>query len=373
MAWRDQLKSLSDIISAVKPDPSWPAVKSLAGRLHDIEKSLESDLSALEEYAGFIFSSGNAAMTVDLFRRWHTEGRAPSLVALSIFALRNLGIHDDDPQVLPILMAGLLGEAPNTLAYHNNMHYRKVLFQTTGMIAAHNTIFDSTPRALDKDRIALLVAGACVHDLGHDGKANNGNGNYVRGRAEKQSFLLARPYLSAAGLQESELDDLFVMFLCTDVTPLEKKSNPASEMKAAYRFHELGGEGKGLEPELSPDVEILRKRVDLALSSMILHEADIATSAGLDYDLTCYETALIRDEMSDGEARPSHIIEFLDRICQRQMHTDAGKKLYGDNLEKIYAQALLAVQNGDKPLPRPENSPFIRGERSPPLAANEIN
>lgn len=369
MAWLEQLQSLSEILDTRKPDPTWPAAIGLPEKLKEIAKTFSADLAGLEENASFVFSAdiGVRAYTervIDLFRRWHIEGNAPSLSALSVFAMQYFSIHEDDPLVRPVLMASLLGEVPNDLAYHNNMHYRKVLFQTISMIAVHNDIYGGTPQALDKDHIASLIAAACIHDLGHDGRANNTSGTQIRGRAEKRSFDLAKPYLEAAGFSDSELDDIFVMLLCTDVTPLDDEHSPACELKSAYRFHELGGEGKGIKPQLSRDTAILEKRADLALISMLLHEADVATSAGLDYETTCFETSLYRDEFAADIARPSHITEFISRVCRQQMLTDAGKKLYAENMDAIYKCAMEEVEKGDEPLPRPEDSSFMSGDES---------
>lgn len=365
MPWLKQLQSLGEIAGAVNPDSGWDAGKTIPARLREIEKTFTTDMSALENHASFIFSADMdarscTAMCVDLFRRWHAEGSAPSLAALAVFAMKGFGLREDDPLVRPVLMAALLGEAPNTLAYHNNMHYRKVLFQMIGLIAVHMALAgEEKAQGLGRDHIALLITAACVHDLGHDGRANNAGGTYQRGREEKRSFNLAKPYIAAAGLREGELDDLNVMLLCTDVTPLDQGVNPASELKEAYLFHERGGEGGGNSPDLTDDLEILRKRADLALLAMLMHEADIATSAGLDYEVTAYETALYHQETTGNAAKPSHIVDFLNRICQNRFHTEAGKKLYAANMERIYAQALQAVEVGDEPLPRAEDSTFV--------------
>jgi hypothetical protein len=230
------------------------------------------------------------------------------------------------------------------------------------MIVRHNSIYAETSNAFGPEQMGMLMIGACIHDLGHDGVGNTVDGVHETGRLEKRSFEFARPYLMAAGLDnEDRLADLRIMLLCTDVSPLYSPDTPVNQMKAAYQYHYLGGKEGGSAPELNDDLKILLDRPDLTLMGLILHEADIAASAGLDYVVTKYETRLYRDEIAHEKAGPQHVLNFLDEICQRQMLSGAGQKLYAANLARICALAEEGVKEGNQPYTRPEDSEFLTG------------
>ena len=131
------------------------------------------------------------------------------------------------------------------------------------------------------------------------------------------------------------------------------------QMKAAYRFHFLGEKKKFERLNLSPALKLLEKNEKVCLMACLLHEADMATSAGLTYEMTSYETVLVRDEIGTRDAKPEHIIEFLDVICQRQFLSEAGQKLYAANMGRIYALAEEAVKDGNALFPKSEHTDFI--------------
>ncbi len=364
MNWSNRLNTLKDAISSLAPDPSWTSAEAVNAAFDDITRHTSDDLAELASDAGFVFSAdvevkSHTRQTVDLLRAWHKEERSPSLTAIVILGAKNFGLEDNEDMLRAVLMASVLGEVKNTLAYHNNMHYRIVLLQIICLVVRHNNIYADTANAFDKKQIAMLMIAACIHDLGHDGRGNTVDDVHKVGRLEKRAFQLARPYLIAAGLNdETILDDIQTMVLCTDVSPLYDPNNPASQMKAAYRYHYQGGKGHPL-PDFNDDLKVLAGRDDLALMGLILHEADIAASAGLDYSVTKYETRLYRDEIAQEEAGPQHVLDFLDEVCQRQMLSGAGQKLYAGNLARICALSEEGVKNGNKPFTRPEDSEFL--------------
>lgn len=368
MNYLKAINNFKDVISTLAPDPSWTTSEAVERARADVAEHLDEDIAALAQEAEFMFSTdvevkSHTRQMVDLLRRWHVAPRRPTLAAIVCTAADHFGIRVREDLVRAALMAGVLGEVKNTLAYHNNMHYRIVLLQIICLIVRHNNIYADTSNAFDADQIAMLMIAACVHDLGHDGQGNIVNDNHISGRLEKRAFQLARPYLIAAGYgDESRLSDLKTMILCTDVSPLYDPRNPAAQMKAAYRYHFQGGKGNPL-PYLGRGLESLAKRHDLALMGLILHEADIAASAGLDYSVTKFETRLYRDEIAQEEAGPQNVLDFLDEVCQRQMLSGAGQKLYGANLARICALAEDGVKNGNKPFTRPEDSEFLSSAR----------
>ncbi|GJL84490.1 MAG: hypothetical protein DHS20C02_02650 [Micavibrio sp.] len=364
MNYSEKINTLKDVISSLAPDPSWATSEAIDQALDDVKLHLEEDIAVLEQEAAFIFSSevevkSHTRQMVDLLRDWHMEERSPSLSAIACAAIKNFGLEDSEEGLRSILMASVLGEVKNSLAYHNNMHYRIVLLQIICLIVRHNSIYADTSNEFDKDQIAMLMISACIHDLGHDGQGNTVNEIHMSGRLEKRAFQLARPYLMATGYNDgSRLADIRTMLVCTDVSPLYDPNNPASQMKAVYKYHYQGGKGNPL-PYLSDDLSVLADRPDVTLMGLILHEADIAASAGLEYSVTKFETRLYRDEIAKEEAGPQHVLDFLDEVCQRQMLSGAGQKLYAGNLARICALAEEGVKNGNKPFTRPEDSEFL--------------
>lgn len=320
--------------------------------LSHVASTLEADIGRLEREF-FIFAEGADAevlnaQNVRALCRWRGEGRMPGLAALCLLACERLGVGDPD-LVRSVVVAAILGEIPKSLSYHNNEHFRKVLLQAIRTIFVHNRIYDGTAWSLDERQVALVLIAACVHDLEHDGLGNTIRGVFEQGRLERLSFELARPYLVAAGLDDgTDLLALQVMLLTTDVAPLGDPTSPMRQMKAAYRFHFLG-ERRGEPLNLSRDLALLEKSPAVAQMALILHESDVATSAGLDYGLSQYETSLYCQETGAEDARPSHVLAFLEQVCQRQFLGAAAQKLYSANMARIYALAEQDVRAGDVP------------------------
>ncbi|MCB1563232.1 MAG: hypothetical protein KDJ75_06620 [Alphaproteobacteria bacterium] len=368
-SWAQRLSALEAVFLDVSDlQQGWSSRAALRVALEKVSASLARDLKTLQEEGDFLFPARRqenfqllTVENVDTLRRWGASGVCPSLVALCAYACDNFEITRPD-LVYPLLTAAVLGEVENNQTYHSNMHYRKVLMQIMRLCSVHNDIYEGTIRAFDEGQRALLLIAACVHDLGHDGNGNMIKGVFFKSRMERLSFEFSRPFLERAGLADAgELEKLAVMLLCTDVTPLNSPMNPVNQMKSAYRFHFLGDDRKVDSLNLEKDLRVLQKDKKLTMMSLILHEADVATSAGLGYEMTQYETALYRKEVCDDEARPHHIVDFLNNICQRSMLSEAAQKLYAANLARTLILAEEAVKNGDEPFPAPEHSDFILG------------
>ncbi len=269
------------------------------------------------------------------------EGAGKTLYHLCFAALEEMKIQPDPEFVKALLMAGVMGEVPNELPYHGNHHYRKVMLQLVRLIAQHQKSGE-----LSDNEIATLLIAACVHDLGHNGQGNTVNGEFMPGRMELHSFGLAKPYLKDAGLDDTTLARIQVMLLCTDVLPIGKDDNAANLMKKAYLYHFGGWEAPKLNAKLEP---LLDDKV-LALMALMLHEADLATSAGLSYEITKRETALFRRELTGADdARPSHVVDFLKQVCGGEMLLPASRDLYGKTMQEIYEAAKQDVAAGDVP------------------------
>ncbi len=362
--WSKALQDISPVFEAVRPDSSWADRDTVRQTAKKVIQNLEQDLTTLQGDAAFIFSVKNdaqdlARQTSDMLRRWQLAERSPSLAALSIFAIRNLQINLPPEIAAAVLTGSVLGEVENTLPYHNNMHYKKVLLQVIRLVAVHNSIYEDTLQALDDRQVGILLLAACIHDLGHDGKGNTIKGVFEQCRLEKRAFELALPYLEVCRMSLGDMDTLRVMLLCTDVAPLGDPANPVNQMKSAYRYHFLGQKKKLGPLNLDEELSALEKDSALTMMAIILHESDIGTSAGLDYSVTTYETGLYKKEMGQAQAFPEDVVDFLNDICQRQMLSDAAQRLYAANMARIFALAEKEIADGNHAYPQPEHSDFL--------------
>lgn len=376
--WIDSIRFTGESLAAVDSADEWMTPARIAEAARESADHLSTHLRNLIEETGFIFFPERRVEetthdSADVLRRWRATGNAPSLSALCIFAAENFGLKLSQELQGALLTAGILGEVKNSLPYHNNLHFKKVLFQLLRLVSAHNGIYEGTYRTLDDREIVLLMIAACIHDLGHEGKGNTVKGVHQPGLSERKSIALAAPFLKAFGLGEASLWDIRAMLLSTDVSPIGDPGNYANQMKAAYRFHFLG-EKKGLQSlNLDPDLSILQMNAPLATMCLLLHESDIATSAGLNYEVTKYETTLYAMEIGEENARPSHVIDFLNAVCQQRMLSDAGQRLYAANMARIYALAKEDVNEGDHPFPPPEYSDFVLGRKTSGGESRAVN
>lgn len=361
--WHSLLQALIPVADKVSTQ-EWKSASEFAATMTRCCETLEKDLQNIEN-KDFIFSESQAADAatdeiVEYIRQWHVMGNAPSLVAMIIASALKFEIKDPD-QIQPLLMAGLLGDIENDLPYHNNLHFKKVVLQLIRLISVHNGIYGATARELDKAQITTLLIGGCIHDLGHDGLGNTVKGVFYPARLERRSFDLAKPYLDLCGFSDGHLQNLKVMLLTTDVSPLGDLTNPMNQMKAAYRFHFLGEKEQYYTLNLSGELAAMEESEQLTTMACLLHEADIATSAGLNYSITQYETCKVMEELGASQAKPSHIIDFFEKVCQRQFLSDAGQKLFSANLARIYALAEEGERNGNEASPKADHTDFIIG------------
>lgn len=346
----------------------WVEETNISEIIQKVSENIDRDIKALENNASFIFNTDQAVdsqtkKTISLFRDWAVSGACPSLTALCHFAMDKFKITDQKLRNF-LTVASILGEIENPLPYHNNMHFRKVVFQCMRMVAVYNDIYAGTSRAFGQERIALMLGTACIHDFGHDGRGYVMKGVYIPHRLELISYESVAPIFKKIDISDDQLELMKAMLLCTDVTPFNDPANALNQAKSAYRFHFLGAKRKTVSLNLDEELNILEQSAEAAAMALMLHEADIGTSAGLQYDMTKYETCLLRMEIADGIAQPQNIINFLEDICNRQMLSEVGQQLFAGNMARIYALAEQDAKNGNDPFPAIEKSDFIRGVKS---------
>ena len=357
------LNGVTAVLDSLHAKQKWPDKHLLKHAIDQSTVTLDEHLADLSRSAAVLVQKDGqpdemAKDVETLYKQWNIDKNPPSLLSMCLFLIENMSIKPDKDDIGMVMMSAMLGQVQNDTPYHSDMHFRKVLSQTMRMIAAHNNIFGGTDRELNVKQICRLISAACIHDLGHDGQGNVIKGIHIEGRAERYSFGLAEPYLKAIGCDKETLNALLTMILTTDVAPLNDPANPMMQMKAAYRYHFMGENKSTHTLNLSKNLKVLEKDAELATMCLILHEADIATSAAITYEITKYETALLMEEYREEPAYPDQVIDFLNQICQRRFLSDVGQKLYAANMGRIYALAEKDMKDGNDAYPLAVHADF---------------
>ncbi len=288
--------------------------------------------------------------TVEFLSKLNDPANAIYTPCILLCALEQLGFNEDQdkPLIRSVLMAALLSEIKNDLPYHNNLHYRKVIFHTIRMIVAHNSIFREASHVLDKSQMASLIIAACIHDFLHLGQGNIVDRKYHFAKTEQYSFEMAKPYLKQCGLSDEILHDIRIMLICTDVSPFGDPISPVSQMKTAYEYHFGSAESEN-ELDLCDELQVLETNSGLCRLALILHEADIMNSAAVSYEVTCCESVYISIETGRKTALPEDTLLFLDVICGGGMFSDAARYIGDHNFRDIQKQVLDDYNNGNLP------------------------
>lgn len=304
-------------------------------------------VAAREELFGGDYATYGAS-TAKIFSTWEEQGGGPSVPSMVAMAAEHFALDVNSAPVRAAFMAALLAEVPNGLQYHGNEHYRKVLFHALRLMAAHNQIFAGTVDMIGPQRIALLIAAACVHDLGHAGGDNQRDGVYTPGFMEQRALDIARPYFDAVELAGDERGEIETIVFCTDITFFAGDNSPCVRMKKLYR-HYFWEDDVGDASMLM--MGRLRRYEDdpgLVRMAMILHEADVGTSAGLTYEQTRKETMAIIEERDLKVAGPGIVLTFLREQLGETMYTEAGKQVFGPAMREIIKAAEAEVAAGRK-------------------------
>lgn len=349
-----------DMISTfegVDHENPWVNKEILNAALEGVVSTLEEDIVLAQKRLSFMFSNNcdskdHTPEVAQLMHDWHAGNDLFSATAIVVRSLEELGFDSEHHKDLirSMISASILAEVKCDLPYHNNLHFRKVLLHVVHMIAAHNLIFEDTSNILIHDEMAKLIIAACIHDIGHEGTGNFIDRKYHMAMIEKRSFLHAYPYLKASGLDEVLLSDIRVMLIATDASPFGDPISPVYQMRMAYDNHFGMSEEHVNEDdfEFSEDLQVLAEGARLSLLCVMLHEADIFNSAGVDYDVTRYESVSISKEYGLSHALPEDTLLFLETICRGRMVSGAARCIAGANLEKIRARVMDDYRNGNK-------------------------
>ena len=347
-------EDISSYLRSVEPDKSWVLKDTVVQTFENVEKKIKSDSIQATKSLDKILSniddvSANTVETTRLIEGWNEDRISFSMISMMVYVIDKFGYNEKKYKSLAdsLLIAGVLADIQNDLPYHNNLHYKKVVLHALRMITAHNHLFKDTGNILDHSAIAQLIIGACIHDLGHEGKSNIIDRKYHMAMTEKKSFDLAYPYLKSTGLDDDMLSDIRVMLITTDVSPFGDPISPVNQARSAYEYH--FGMDSSDDLELADELGVLKEDDKLCLLCVMLHEADIMNSAGVDYDITCSESVSVSKEMGESGAYPENTLLFLDKICNNNMLSDSARFLADGNLIAIKSRVMDDFKNGNKP------------------------
>jgi hypothetical protein len=345
------LDDLGIIAADVPAHDDFATAEVMAEVVARVRKNFDRDYERIAATQDMLFGADYKAYSTsaaEIFSRWEEEGGGPLLPVMVAAAAEHFRLDIHSAPVRAAFMAALLAEVPNSLQYHGNEHYRKVLFHALRLVAAHNHIFAGTANVIGAQRIALLIAASCMHDLGHEGGDNQRDGVYTPGFMEQRALDIARPYFDAVELSADDRGEIETIVFCTDITFFAGDNSPCVRMKKLYR-HYFWDEDVGDASMLM--MGRLRRYEDdpgLVRLAMLLHEADVGSSAGLTYEQTRKETMAIIEERDLKVAGPGIVLTFLREQLGETMYTEAGKQVFGPAMREIIKAAETEVAAGRK-------------------------
>lgn len=350
------LAGLRDLIDRASPHDAGPDRDALLARMDEVLAAFAVDEGRLDDAADVLFGADTTAYgdrATSVFCRWEEAGGGPVLPVMLARAADYFGISCDTDAMRAAMMAALLAEIPNRLRYHGNEHYRKVMFHTIRMLVTHQQGDFAYQPVFDHDDLIRMLIAASIHDLGHEGGDNLRDGIYTPGYMEQKAFDIMRPYFEALGLGRDFWGDIETIIFCTDITFFAGDNSPCVRMKKIYRYFFMGDAGADgdVESMMIGKLRLFDENPKLAAMAMLLHEADIATSAGLSYDQSVQETISIMQERGIASASPKTLLRFLIEQLDGQMMTPAAQVLFSGQMARIMEQAEEDIRNGVESYP----------------------
>lgn len=345
----DCLNGLRPLIAETSPHAQGPDAAQVLAQLDRVLSLFDADYARLGDAADLLFMPDVAAYgdrVAAVFDRW--AGAGPVLPVFWAHAVERFGLTPDDPMLRAGMVAALLAEVPNDLLYHGNEHYRKVMFHLLRLIATHRGGgFPGMPVLENGDVLNLLLA-ATIHDLGHEGGDNLRDGIYTPGYMEQKAFDLMRPYLDALGIDRDICGEVETLVFCTDITFFAGDNSPCVRMKKIYRHyftHDLPS-GEDVESMMMGKLRRFEGNPKLSLMAMMLHEADIATSAGVSYEQSKFESINIATERGADGAGPANLLKFLVDQMGSTLYSPAAQMIFLKRMETITQQAVQDLESG---------------------------
>lgn len=344
------LKALRPRLVEVEGDQKGFAADELAAVLDTIVDNYADDDVRMTDVSELLFGAdlvAYGARATSVFNRWADEGGGPSMVAMAAQAIDHFNIPHDHPDVASVLTAALLAEYPNNLLYHGNEHYRKVMFHVIRLMVTHQALQDEKAIKLSEAQIIQMLIAAAIHDLGHEGGDNMRDGIYTPGYMEQRAVDIARPYFHALDLDRDLLAEIETIVFCTDITFFAGENSPCVRMRKIYDHFFVGNV---TEDDIGMMMIGKLRRFDenpaLSMMAMLLHEADVGSSAGLSYEQSRVETMSIMEERGVMTAGPKMLLAFMTQQLNGNMMTPAGNAVFGPAMRTIMEQAAEDIANG---------------------------
>jgi hypothetical protein len=347
--WTAYIDELMPVIETVSPasDYELSLIRETAKR---ISKGFSADYNRVAEIDDLLFGEDVAAYgerCATVFSRWEEdEGGGPSLLSLLVRAWEHFGLPDDDALVKAGVISSILAEIPNELQFHGNEHYRKVLFHVIRMIKTQNVLHKDDEWTLNREEISILMIAGTIHDLGHEGGDNMRDGIYTPGYMEQKAIDIAMPYYEAVGMKDENRKVLETLVFCTDITFFAGDNSPCFRMRKIYEYYFVDQSNDSVLDYMMGKLRPFDDNPKVSLIAMMLHEADIGTSAGLTYERSIIETINIMEERFVQTAGPRVLMAFLQEQLEGSMKTESGAALFGPGMEIIKEDAMQDFQSG---------------------------
>ncbi|MCB9991542.1 MAG: hypothetical protein H6867_09220 [Rhodospirillales bacterium] len=345
----DLFTELAPIIDGVECEEGFFDKDVLRKRFDELQQDFAADYARTADLRDLLFGADFETFGTEVtkvFTEWETTGSGPSLTALVACAIDEYDLDLTDPCVKAAFLSAILAEYPNDLQYHGNEHYRKVLFHGIRLISVHNSLFGGTNRAINKNQTAILLTASCLHDLGHEGGDNLREGMYTPGQMEQYALTLAKPFLKQLAIPEDDVADIETIVFCTDITFFAGDNSPCVRMKKIYKHYFWDDDREDVSMMMMGKLRRYEDNPRLVLMAMLLHEADVATSAGVSYEQTVKETINIMEERGVTTAGPRTVLAFLREQLGETMFTEAAKQLYGQIMANVIKQAEQDMERG---------------------------
>jgi hypothetical protein len=269
-----------------------------------------------------------------VFVRWRQGEKAPTLPILLLNAAHHFDLDTKSDLFISTMAACILGEIPHQNPYHNNLHFLEVFYVAMHLCALHNDL--SREDNLSKDEVLLLLLAAAIHDFAHPGHGNMLNDTHIPSFVEKKSLTKIEPFLKALGLSDALFKQVQIMIICTDVSRDSNGKSPSMIARDIYLSHQHNN----LKTVNVPDFfKPLLDDKKLPLMAVMLCEADIAMSSGLDYEFSKEMTRLVAQESSILQPNAVTLLGFMESICHGGYLTHASNNLLGQNFQAILLQA----------------------------------
>ena len=271
------------------------------------------------------------------FQSWRdNKGQAPSLVSVLSAVIQYFDIPEGHALVPVALTACVLGMIDHKNAYHNNDHFREVLCMLIKLIIMHNTVNRNPLMTLNHDDILLLVTVAAIHDFAHDGNGNIVDGVHIPSRLENNAFNCAEPFFDAMGVNQNYKNMIKQMIIATDVSRGDMGRSPAGYTRDVFLAHIHDNVSIVNAPG---ECHMLLESEKLTLMCILMCEADIAMSSGLDYEFSKEMTKLIAEESSVLQANANTLHGFMEVICHGGYLSRAAQLIMGQSFQAILLQA----------------------------------